>query len=510
VGLNLRGTSCSAGQFDFFQPSEGPDGFEMVEWIARQAWSNGDVGMIGKSYPGITQLFVAETQPPHLRAIAPGHYYADVYRDVAFPGGILNYAFASLWAFVAQPGPGYQENQAAISSGDQTCMRNLDKHARNARTNAFVQAQEHPYADPLIANRSPEGDFERIEVPVYTALAWQDEQLASRQTHSLQLFEELGVEYRAVLSNGDHGMYRRGAQMIELDRFLEAHVERRSKLRDGTPVKKYLREPPVTVFWEQGGNDPRWRTGVKDWGAQAEPRAYYLGEDGSLAAEPAAAGSDPYTHTAAGSQGIANPAYASGSLPNDYTWDDAAPPEGTALAYTTAPFDEDTTLLGSASADLWITATAPNVDLQVTLTEIRPDGQEVYVQQGWLRAKQRALDEDASSVLLPVQTHRVEDVQAVPSDEPTLARVEVFPFGHVVREGSRLRLWIEAPTVLPQLWGFALDPTPAEVEVYRGGDHPSRLMLPVADGIRLPAGARGQPPCGEPLRQPCREDPRPA
>lgn len=511
VGLNVRGTGCSGGVFDFFQPSEGPDGYEMVEWIARQPWSTGSVGMIGKSYPGITQLFVAETQPPHLSAITPGHYYTDAYRDVAFPGGILNYAFASLWSFVAQPVPGYQETPASLQAGDQTCARHMDKHPRNARTNAFVQAQEHPYDDPLIQNRSPESDLDLIEVPVYTALAWQDEQLASRQSHSLQLFEELGVQYRAVLSNGDHSMYRRGAQLTELDRFLEAHVERRDVLRDGTPVDSYLAEPPVSVFWEQGGNEPRWRTTLEDWGDQAQPHRLYLSGDGALSAQPPsqASASDSYAHSAAGSQGVANPAYAGAGGPNDYMWDNVVPPEGAALEYTTPAFQQDTPLLGSASADLWITATAPNVDLQVTLTEIRPDGQEVYIQQGWLRTEQRALDEQQSTDLLPVQTHAIEDARALSATEPSLARVEVFPFGHVVRAGSRLRLWIEAPTVLPQLWGFALDPTPAQVSVFRDASHPSSLVLPLADQVTIPESAHAQPACGQPLRQPCRPDPRP-
>ena len=218
---------------------------------------------------------------------------------------------------------------------------------------------------------------------------------------------------------------------------------------------------------------------------------------------------DEYTHSAAGSQGVANAAYGDPSLPNNYMWDDVVPPRGAALSYTSDPFAEDTAMLGSASADLWITATAPNVDLQVTLTEIRPDGQEVYVQQGWLRAKQRAIDPEESTQLLPVQTHAVEDVQPLSPEDPALARVEIFPFGHVFRQGSRLRLWIEAPTTLPQLWAFALDPTPARVSLYRDAAHPSRLVLPVAD-IEIPAAASAHPTCGQPLRQPCRPDPRPA
>ena len=79
--------------------------------------------------------------------------------------------------------------------------------------------------------------------------------------------------------------------------------------------------------------------------------------------------------------------------------------------------------------------------------------------------------------------------------------------GHVLRQGSRVRLWIEAPTAIPQLW-FALDPTPARVEVWRDAAHPSRLVLP-ATQIALPDAAKDQPTCGQPLRQPCRRDPRP-
>jgi putative CocE/NonD family hydrolase len=512
VGLSVRGTGCSGGVFDFFQPSEGPDGFEMVEWIARQPWSTGSVGMIGKSYPGITQLFVAETDPPHLTAISPGHFYADAYRDVSFPGGIPNYAFASLWSFMAQPEPGFAATPGQLAAQDQTCAQNVTKWATNARTNAFVQAQEHPYDDPLIQERSPITNLDRIHVPVYTALAWQDEQLASRQTHALKVLQANGVPYRAVLSNGDHGMYRRTAQLAQLDRFLEAYVEHRDVLRDGTPLEQYLAEPPVTVYWEQGGQQPRWASTLPGWGDQATPARMYLSPNGSLSgtAPTATTASDSYVHSAAGSQGIGNPRYGYASLPDHYLWGDIVPPKGAELDYTSAPFAQDTVLLGSASADLWITATAPNVDLQVTLTEIRPDGQEVFVEQGWLRTKQRALDEHASSTLLPVQTHRVEDVQPLSSTEPSLARVEIFPFGHVFRKGSRLRIWIEAPTVLPQLWGFQLDPTPAQVQIWRDAAHPSSIALPLAQGISLPAEDASYPACGSVTREPCRPDPRPA
>ena len=62
-------------------------------------------------------------------------------------------------------------------------------------------------------------------------------------------------------------------------------------------------------------------------------------------------------------------------------------------------------MAGSGSADLWIAADAEDVDLQVTLSEVRPDGQEMLVQSGWLRASHRALDEDASTNLRPRHRH---------------------------------------------------------------------------------------------------------
>ena len=168
------------------------------------------------------------------------------------------------------------------------------------------------------------------------------------------------------------------------------------------------------------------------------------------------------------------------------TWDRYSPPPGTFAAFTSLPYTEDVALLGSASADLWLTATAPNVDLQVTLTEVRADGTEVFVNQGWLRASQRQLDRARSTALLPVHTHREADVAPLSMTEPSLVRVEVLPFGHVVREGSRLRMWVEAPTAVPQLEGFQLDPTPARVTIHSGADFPSALVLPVAVSAPVP------------------------
>src|SRR5690606_14621184 len=104
--------------------------------------------------------------------------------------------------------------------------------------------------------------------------------------------------------------------------------------------------------------------------------------------------------------------------------------------FTSTPLAEQTAMAGSGSVDLWIAADAEDVDLQVTLSEVRPDGQEMLVQSGWLRASHRALDESGSTVLRPRQLHTADSVEKLVPGEWTPLRIELFPFAHLFRKGS--------------------------------------------------------------------------
>src|SRR4051794_10257778 len=97
VTVDVRGTGKSAGAWDSFGPSEQQDGYDVVEWAARQAWSDGGVGLDGPSYMGLTQLYTAALRPPHLKAIFPVVPMADGYRDITFSGGDINVSFIPLW-----------------------------------------------------------------------------------------------------------------------------------------------------------------------------------------------------------------------------------------------------------------------------------------------------------------------------------------------------------------------------------------------------------------------------
>ena len=97
VSVNFRGSGCSGGVFDVFNRAQHADGYDIVEIVARQDWVlNNQVGMVGLSYPGISQLYVGSTNPPSLAAIVPLSTTADAW-EMQWPGGIYNKGFTRQW-----------------------------------------------------------------------------------------------------------------------------------------------------------------------------------------------------------------------------------------------------------------------------------------------------------------------------------------------------------------------------------------------------------------------------
>jgi putative CocE/NonD family hydrolase len=491
IGVNIRGTGCSGGVFDFFAPVQADDGYDAVEWAAAQSWSNGKVGMIGKSYPGITQLFVAAKRPPHLVAAAPGHVYGDIYRDVAYPGGIFNYGFAGLWSFVAQPEPGYVAEGNQVAGGDATCAQNVAARAAlNTRYNPFVQAQEHPWDDDLIKERSPLYVAQNVTVPLYMVQSWQDEQVGIR---GVDVVERLNTTWFLTLSNGDHGMYRTPQSLARLARFLDHYVKGEDN--------GFENEPRVTVWWDalDATRAPSWVRTYPTWPvSDVEPLRLWLHEGGTLttAAPAGAETADTYAYGGSSSNDAGY-----GYWPNHNPPTYLATPGPTRLVYTSAPLDHDVVALGPANLTFWASSTAPDTDFQVTLSYLTPDGRETHVQNGWLRASHRALDPARSTPYRPFQTHQQADQALLTPGTPVEMSVEVFAFGQAFRAGTQVRVAIEAPTTIPELWAFAPTPLPALNTVLHDAQHPALLTLPVLPGERPDAP---EPACGAMIRQSCR------
>lgn len=516
VGLNIRGTGCSSGHWDYFEPVQSRDGAEAIGWLATQEWSNGRFGMVGKSYPGITQPFVAAEQPEPLKAIVPGHIFADLYRDVPYPGGIMNVTFAGGWSLTTGATAHYYGPAYAIPAGDQQCMINQAEHALNPPFNPVAQILPQAFDGPLWRERSPWEFADRIQVPTMLVESWQDEQVGSRGTYLLERLDP-SVPWKFIGTNGDHDEYYGSSVMPHIQRFLSYHLkqeippgDRRTVVVDGIErpetfeeaFARYLAEDPVVVNWETGalgGRTPAWSETYGAWPPpEQRVKRLWLTPDGAMTQGAPARGSVDYTYA----PGIG--AEQRGGFPvadePPASWTDRAP-DGTAARFTSEALTEDHALLGTASLDLWLTSTAADTDLEVTLSEVRADGGEVFVQQGWLRASHRAEDPGWSTELRPFHTHRATDVQPLLPDEPSLLRVEIFPFGHVFRAGSRLRITIAAPHTRPDPWGFAALPSPAINTIHTGGAYRSSIALPLLAGAQARAP---QAACGSARNQPCR------
>src|SRR5262249_5168571 len=152
---------------------------------------------------------------------------------------------------------------------------------------------------------------------------------------------------------------------------------------------------------------------------------------------------------------------------------------------------------------LWLRSSAPDSDLQVTLSEIRPDGQEMYVQSGWLRASLRKLSTKRSTRLDPRPTFLEQDAKPLPAGKFTQLRVGPHAAARVFRAGSRIRLSIEAPGDDRAIWAFDTPSTDGSVvnDVSRTQARPSRIVLAVVPDVAVPSPL---PPCPSLRGQPCR------
>ncbi len=556
VGVNMRGTGCSGGAFDLFETLQSLDGYDVIEALAAQDWSNGDVGMVGISYPGISQLFVAATRPPHLRAITPLSTLADLPRGIAYPGGIRNIGFPLEWLEArdqaARPAAAGWAQQR-IADGDVVCA---DNQVLRLQSRDFTdELQPDRLYDPAFDYLVPDLFVDRIAVPTYLSGAFQDEQTGGYWATMVPRFGD-GLPLRVTLTNGTHVEGLGPDQLQHLAEFVDFYVGRRVPVLPplvrvgasllyqdlfgtagvtfppdrfagygsyGEALAAYEAEPPVRVLWENGaGRNPGepFATVEQRYGDFPIPgttaQAWYLQPDGELAGQPSTVTDDAHRgrttyryepqakvpRTFAGStEAIWKP------LP---ALDWRALEEGTAASFVTPAFTQDTAYAGSGSVDLWIRpGGVDDIDLEVTITEVRPDGRETYIQSGWLRASRRDLDPDRSTDLRPV--HPGTTALPLADGVPTLVRVELFPFAHVFRPGSRLRLNVEVPGGNRPFWVAEplVFPGPVTNEVLHTAAYPSRVVLPLLDAASTPDVPDALPACPGLRGQACR-DYRPA
>ena len=546
VGVNVRGTGCSGGAFQVFDTMQNYDGYDVVEAIAAQSWvADNKVGMVGISYPGIMQLFVAQTQPPSLSAISPLSVIDDLFRSTLYPGGMLNtgfaYQFTSERFEEAKPfGQAWTKEQA--DSGDDECANNQRVRLQNPDGLALVDANK--FYDPALADAlNPSTFVDDINVPVFIAGAWDDEQTGAHFAAMLPDFTSSPHVY-ATLVNGLHTESLSPPVAGRLFEFLQLYVAKRvpdvsvgntiagllggplfgvtefrplenrfAGMTYAEALAAFEAEPPVRVLFEQGGDEgfapgtpePNFVEAFDAWPIpSAVNTVWNLSGSGALVSGPPTG--EASSSYAADPTLLPETFYKGGrssqiwQAGTEYAWEPL--PEGSGLGFVTDPLAADTVLAGQGSVDLWVQADAADTDIEVTLSEVRPDGTEIFVQSAVQRASQRALDEAASTELTPVHTNAEADAADLPAGEFSLVRIDLFPFAHPFRAGSRIRLTVDAPGNNRPVWAFDTISAGEQVTIAHDADHPSRLVLSTIPDIVVPSPA--PPACGALRGQPCR------
>jgi putative CocE/NonD family hydrolase len=503
LGVNIRGTGCSTGDFDL-GPRQASDAYEVIEWSARQPWSTGHTGMYGLSAPGILQYGPAGLRAPHLDAIAPFQTIIDAYRDVAFPGGMLNIGFASLYAFLLQPVFSDEGSTLAVAQGDAACAATIAAHHLSKTVVDLAPGLvADPYDSEVFRARSPERYMPTTDIPVLACLSWQDDMVGSRSLYSLDVFNPRTTW--AILTNGYHTVCDADNTSSYLMRFFDRFVKHATNGFEKTPHIVVFHDAHAPLASSVGlatENDlpssVSWVTTYPSWPVAVAPTTLHLHDGGRLDRRAGRPGerSDRYV-TPLPSSGNENGYFGEWNA----LWKVPDAPGG-AATYTTPALSQDAEFFGPGSVNLWLTSTGTDTDLQVTLSEIRPDGREVYVQRGWLRASHRILDASRSTALRPYHTHLSSDAAPLVPGAPTQVRVELMPFDYVFRAGSSVRLTIDTPTATG-LWAFLVNPMPAVNTVLHDNAHDSQLVLGLVRGARARAAAQ---PCNTLLNQPCRKN----
>src|SRR3954447_25480879 len=483
LGVNLRGTGCSTGVGNIGDVTTwGRDGANVMEWIARQSWSDGRVGMTGGSFQAMTQLGTAGFEPPQLKAIAPLSPTTDFYRDIDYPGGIPN-RWTVEYPGAAQPGLTAPALVDAAQNRQTDCGAISPQSAPgNAIPNApfaGAAALQHPYYDAFWANNIA-ARVPRIRIPVFGCLTWQDDAVSSRAT-SMYLTQ---LPHATTWFEGNNGGHvectiAKGLLLKFFDHYVKG-------IDNG-----FQQTPHVMLGAEASVPTPRWLSYLEDWQAAVKPLRFYLHGHGVMDL------TTPTGDDAADSYSYPSP---SPSVP---TWSTAGVSPGTSVAYTTPALADDAMFFGPGSVDFWLSSSrATDTDVQATISEVRPDGQEMYVGRGWLRMSHRRLDESQSTALRPVHTDLAPDALPLDQGQATFARLQLWPFNHVIRKGSRLRITFDTPaTVQAGSSGFIPLTTPTENSVLHDRLHVSSVVLPLIPGFRAQAKLAD---CSAVSQQPCR------
>ena len=523
---DVRGSGASYGVADgWFPPKEAQDAYDVTEWLARQPWSTGRIGMAGRSYLGITQYFAAGEAPPSLKAIVPESALFDSY-DAIYPGGIFGDWWVYSWSSyvraldISAPLPpdwravALAQHSGAIDLGHiQACFEMLECpgfHGSVAPVDEDTDGQllaraieEHKAAATVIsvARRAIYRDsrIDGAAVPIHLERSPGSRLAGIAKSHVaayhiggwFDIFARDSFRWQRNWPNASKLLvgpwYHDGTAHLDIaGEYLRWFDYWLKGINNGI-----MREARVTYFVMGAPSGHAWRTSrVWPLAKQSVTRLYFAqGRTGSvsssndgglswgLAARTAAR--DAYTVNYATSVGI------------DSRWTSAVggglglPPyahmrqnDEKGLTYTTEPLREATEVTGHPVVHLWLTCSAPDVDVFAYLEEVLPDGTSRYLTEGMLRGSHRALSAAPFDNLgLPYHRSFAADIGPLTPGTPIELVFDLLPTSVLFHVGDRIRITL---TGADKDTFDTRTQTPApKIEIERGGPRASYVELPI-------------------------------
>ena len=495
--IDVRGRGNSEGNFAPFV-NEGHDGYDVVEWLAKQPFCNGKVTMWGGSYAGFDQWTTLKERPPHLATIVPA---AAVYPAADFPFyGNIFYPYDMQWLTFTS---GVTGNQKTFSDGpfwiaryealgrDHVAFRDLDRITGNTST-VFQTWLAHPTPDAYWDAMTPSPDaYRAITVPILTITGSYDGDQTGAMTYYRRHMQygtpEAKAKHYLVVGPWDHpatrtprkeigGLTFGDASMVDLNKL---HKEWYDFTMKGGPKPEFLKKR--VAYYVMGAEEWKYADALED--IPMKTRTLYLDSNGEAndvfhsgtltESQPASPRADHYVYDPLDtrlaeleSEEIQNPLTDQRYAVNLF---------GAALVYHSAPMPKETELTGWVRLTVWLSMDVPDTDLAATLYEIKADGTSIALTSDVKRARYRqSLRQE--TLVTPGETDRYV--------------FDAFTFvSRRLAKGSRLRLVVGAQDSINYEKNYnsggvvanetAKDAKTAHVTLYHDAQHPSALELPM-------------------------------
>jgi hypothetical protein len=500
---DVRGRYTSDGDWvPFFHESE--DGYDTIEWIAAQPYSNGKVGMFGGSYVGATQMLAAISHPPHLAGICPVVTASNYHDGWTYQGGAFEQWFNESWTSgLAQDtlehkierNPDSQEEVNVLPLSAYPVLKfnppGIADTSAAAIAPYFLDWLSHPGYDDYWKRVSIEEHFADIRVPALHIAAWYDIFLGGSLRNYLGIkaaggSEEARKGQRLLVIIGGHAGDGRKIGDVdfgpEAEKFNENEIMLRwydflfknvqNEFATGKPVKIFVMG---TNQWREEDDWPVARTKTTKYFLHSHGAANSSRGNGSLStAPPDSEPADKFTYDPAKPVPTVG-----GPLCCDADHLAAGPRDQRSvedredlLVYSTPPLDHDLEVTGPVRLEFFASSSAVDTDFTAKLVDVSPDGVAINLTEGILRARYR----DSQSNPAPLVPGKVYPLS-----------IDLWATSNVFRAGHRIRLELSSSNFprfdrnlnTGELASTSTKWAVATNTILHDAAHPSALLLPV-------------------------------